>query len=635
MLGESLGLEVTSRSIDSIGNRQGYGQDQPSPSTSSVALQGHGLSQNFHKCTPPSLPTTAVQKGKGRGVGRPNPRRRSQQPGSSTPVQGRSRSQGDAILDEDVNEDDLMDELALAPANKGKEPKNKGPKSKGPKSKGPKSEEQKKKILRKDLPKDNPPSRQPHQETGLFFNSYHEATSGNHGDRRYDDAQYQPQTTAERQAWIKRLVKAFQNRDNIEDREGPVVKSRWIKKRPDGTLCDYYGADNIERVCWEILHNVMRMYEEGLDWVPVYDQETWNKFYLECDTGFKDRMEALIKLFTLYKNRCDKMMKGDNNFALLFAPELTLQTTRSNQKQNGVRQNDIEVGRKAQEKEDEEKGAAKKKPHGNRKNVAAKKSAPGKHSMARCSSSPLTAVIVHSQDTSTPRVPQDIAENDPETASSSHMTQQNAQASASLEHESRMADTIPLPDSIRNEILGQAPAPLDVDGGPNVRSHYQDSPPGYWVNMHAQQKSSQQTQPSGNDSTEDSPEIVNDLFTDLAGYNFSNTAGLDRDGTFGFLYSQASVTPVVTASMNEQHAEYNAMINPGLGEFGGFPSRGGLGSGAGPSLDFKLGLRQERETNIPPRQRKRPNTQSTFGEDDDEDDYQEHGPRKRLRRNEH
>lgn len=205
--------------------------------------------------------------------------------------------------------------------------------------------------------KDNPPDRKRNENTGLFFDTYEEAI------QVAFDLEWSfpandptvPTTDAEKQAWVKKLVKAFLNRRGILDKQtGPVLNARWLQRREDGSYCDYYGEDSIERVCWDLVHTVVRMHRDGLEWIPVFDSETWAKGFKESDITFKERMEALCKLFKYFKNRCDKMMKGENRWGTILAPMEASKTARNNRDANDERHKMLHLGRE-KAKADEEK----------------------------------------------------------------------------------------------------------------------------------------------------------------------------------------------------------------------------------------------------------------------------------------
>ncbi|KAF2677334.1 hypothetical protein K458DRAFT_409736 [Lentithecium fluviatile CBS 122367] len=193
------------------------------------------------------------------------------------------------------------------------------------------------------------PLRERHRDTGLFYNSHEEASSATKGPewKMPENDPTIPQTDSEKQDWVRRLYDAFQSREEFKDKgSGPVVKARWLKKDDRGQYLDYYGADTVERVCWEIVEIVCKLHRVGPGWILVFDHETWRKGEKENHLNFHERMKALIELMKVFKNRCDKMMKGENTFATILAPLEAKKTAMNNREANDHRQECLRAGRK-------------------------------------------------------------------------------------------------------------------------------------------------------------------------------------------------------------------------------------------------------------------------------------------------
>jgi hypothetical protein len=105
-------------------------------------------------------------------------------------------------------------------------------------------------------PEEDSPIPERHSDTLLFFNSHREASrewSGPSWTFPTDDHSI-PQTDVEKQNWVRLLVDAFNNREDIMDKTtGPVINARWLKKDENGNYISYYGEHTIERVCWEMV----------------------------------------------------------------------------------------------------------------------------------------------------------------------------------------------------------------------------------------------------------------------------------------------------------------------------------------------------------------------------------------------
>jgi hypothetical protein len=182
----------------------------------------------------------------------------------------------------------------------------------------------------------------------LFFNNRDEALKGvaipqwnaPQNDRTV------PNTQAERQEWVRRLVRAFLDIRNCKDKPGPVFKKRWFDpEKPEDGYRNFYDRKAIEKMCWDIVDMVEKLHRHGPKTFSCYDPAFLKMVTKTQGLTFKNRMSKLILLFTQYKARCDKMFKSSIMETYVADPDTMLHTAQTNRGANDNRQEYIVEGR--------------------------------------------------------------------------------------------------------------------------------------------------------------------------------------------------------------------------------------------------------------------------------------------------
>jgi hypothetical protein len=89
----------------------------------------------------------------------------------------------------------------------------------------------------------------------------------------------------------------------------------------------------------------------------VFDTVSWEQGRNESDLTFAQRMEALIDLLTHFKNRCDKMIKGENFIPTILTPQEAKKTAKNNRNANDERQKSLKTGREMRKNKKSEEEA--------------------------------------------------------------------------------------------------------------------------------------------------------------------------------------------------------------------------------------------------------------------------------------
>ncbi|OAL57327.1 hypothetical protein IQ07DRAFT_675360 [Pyrenochaeta sp. DS3sAY3a] len=147
-----------------------------------------------------------------------------------------------------------------------------------------------------------------------------------------------PTTDKERETWVRRLVTAIKNRENVLDKRKNDLKrynaAGTTEDRGDGY---YYSAADIETKCWELVDAVERFHQDGLSCVRTYDREALKAIKKEISCTFKDRMENLILLLWFFKSKCDTVMGTTTLEDIVAQPSNKLALTLSNRFYNDSR----------------------------------------------------------------------------------------------------------------------------------------------------------------------------------------------------------------------------------------------------------------------------------------------------------
>jgi hypothetical protein len=155
-----------------------------------------------------------------------------------------------------------------------------------------------------------------------------------------------PSTEADRQEWVRRLVRAFLDISQYEDRPGPIFRRRWFDpENSDEGYKDFYDRRSIEKMCWDIVDMAENLHRIGPKAFNCYDPGFQKTVAKTQSLTFSNRMMKLIELFTKYKARCDKMFKSSVMETFVADPETMLWTAQANRDANDKRQEFIEHGR--------------------------------------------------------------------------------------------------------------------------------------------------------------------------------------------------------------------------------------------------------------------------------------------------
>lgn len=92
--------------------------------------------------------------------------------------------------------------------------------------------------------------------------------------------------------------------------------------------------------------------------MPIRDPETLAKAEKSRDLSFEERLDALIHIFTHFKNRCDKMMKGGDILATVLCPKDAAKTAANNRHANDDRQWKLFLGRAEYQRQQAQEGTS-------------------------------------------------------------------------------------------------------------------------------------------------------------------------------------------------------------------------------------------------------------------------------------
>lgn len=195
--------------------------------------------------------------------------------------------------------------------------------------------------------------RQLNSKTGLFFSSYSEAEAGiqppNWKFKDQGNANI-PKTDEQKQDYVRRLVGAFMDMQNVGDKDdGKGFVNRWAtRKNPDGNSdLSFHGADVVEKACWYMLELLCQLYTTGLQGLPVHDEKLLAFAENEKNHTFEERFNALADLLATYKARCDKAIKWGDILSMVLAPVHAGKSGAQNRGANDRRQKIIIGGRQA------------------------------------------------------------------------------------------------------------------------------------------------------------------------------------------------------------------------------------------------------------------------------------------------
>ncbi|PSN65461.1 hypothetical protein BS50DRAFT_459431, partial [Corynespora cassiicola Philippines] len=153
-----------------------------------------------------------------------------------------------------------------------------------------------------------------------------------------------PRTNETKAVYVRDLVNAMMNQDNIEDKAtGRVLKKRWTKYK--GTGKSYYNPKEVELVAWRIIDKMVRLHVEGPKVLDCYDVEAHNNFEKSKELNFRERYAIFKTIAYHFKSRVDKMMRNEGLVTMIANPQETLRASRGNRNQNDLRQECLYIGR--------------------------------------------------------------------------------------------------------------------------------------------------------------------------------------------------------------------------------------------------------------------------------------------------
>ncbi|KAF2844624.1 hypothetical protein T440DRAFT_374288, partial [Plenodomus tracheiphilus IPT5] len=153
-----------------------------------------------------------------------------------------------------------------------------------------------------------------------------------------------PSTDEERGRWVLRLLVAMKNRHAILDKKTKANK-RWALPEDGKEPKTFYGEDEMERVCWEIVHTAEMLHRYGPQILTIFDHNTYEELNRDSALTFEERMEYIIKMLCFFKAKCDSFMKGTCTEELVAAVRVKFAMALGNRKQNDRRAPLIQYGR--------------------------------------------------------------------------------------------------------------------------------------------------------------------------------------------------------------------------------------------------------------------------------------------------
>ncbi|CAO2649828.1 Nn.00g011200.m01.CDS01 [Neocucurbitaria sp. VM-36] len=157
-----------------------------------------------------------------------------------------------------------------------------------------------------------------------------------------------PTTDSQRANYVLRLLLAMRNRNNVLDKD--VESKRYNATGQDDMGSGYYyKEEDMEKVCWEIVHIAEELHNRGPNTLSIYDRETLKNVKKDINLTFEERMQCVIKLLCFFKSKCDAFMKGSTLEETVALPLQRLTQALTNRDQNDKRAKIIAAGRKAKD----------------------------------------------------------------------------------------------------------------------------------------------------------------------------------------------------------------------------------------------------------------------------------------------
>ncbi|KAJ4364145.1 hypothetical protein N0V83_009600 [Neocucurbitaria cava] len=158
-----------------------------------------------------------------------------------------------------------------------------------------------------------------------------------------------PKSDVQRASYVLRLLLAMRNRENVLDKDAASKRYNATGEEDMGGGY-YYRLEDMEKVCWEIVHIAEALHSHGPKVLSIYDRVTLHYIKKDMNLTFEERMEYLIKMLCFFKSRCDVFMKGSGLEEIVAQPFQKLSQALSNRGQNDRRAEYLAAGRKAKGK---------------------------------------------------------------------------------------------------------------------------------------------------------------------------------------------------------------------------------------------------------------------------------------------
>ncbi|KAF1954924.1 hypothetical protein CC80DRAFT_566054 [Byssothecium circinans] len=202
------------------------------------------------------------------------------------------------------------------------------------------------------------------EEDGLIFKSHKAAMKWQEKDEwaapKEDDTI--PSTNKERRVWVRKLVAAFKDVSQYNDKVSSIFVNRWYD--PDHPELGYKGfhkPEAVEKACWELMRLAEEIHRRGIGMLTLSDKKIRADSKKTKSWTFEHRMNSLVSLLASYKARCDSLMKGAPIETIVVNPEAARAGSGDNRYANDRRNIYIQQGRQvagankgAVEEEDQE-----------------------------------------------------------------------------------------------------------------------------------------------------------------------------------------------------------------------------------------------------------------------------------------
>jgi hypothetical protein len=159
-----------------------------------------------------------------------------------------------------------------------------------------------------------------------------------------------PKNHNQRRAWVLCLKLAMKNRQGVMDKS----PSRWKEDAPY-----HYLENDMERVCWDVVHSAEQLHLYGLSCFPIYDPSTYDNLRKDSQLTFQKRMEYLIENLCFFNLKCNAILKGEGVELLVAGLRVKLTMASGNRKQNVHRSEQQRLGKAVMHEREKAQGLTK------------------------------------------------------------------------------------------------------------------------------------------------------------------------------------------------------------------------------------------------------------------------------------